>query len=179
MANMTKYPEHDKEIERAIKFLVFAIQESGKNPKPVVLHSMRIGLHLYGLGYGKDIVIAAILHDALEDTDTTAGEIKSKFGDKVTKLVEANSFDESIESKTERYRENFERCCKAGKGALIIKAADIMDNSDYYHLAPSKELAKYLLGKMKYFIEKSGDVLKGEIIYRELKNKYEEIAKTL
>ena len=30
-------PETDKQIEEAIKFLVFAIQESGKNPKPVIL----------------------------------------------------------------------------------------------------------------------------------------------
>ena len=45
---------------------------------------------------------AAILHDVIEDTDTKIEEVKSKFGDNVAKLVEANSFDESIEDKTER-----------------------------------------------------------------------------
>ena len=82
-------PEVDKQIEEAIKFLVFAIHETGHNPKPVILHSIRVGLHLYKLNYDKDIVTAAILHDVIEDTDTKIEEVKSKFGDKVAKLVEA------------------------------------------------------------------------------------------
>src|SRR3990167_8005678 len=172
-------PENDKQIEEAIKFLVFAIQESGKNPKPVILHSIRVGLHLYNnLNYNKDIVTAAILHDVIEDTDTKMEEVKSKFGDKVAKLVEANSFDESIEDKTERYKENFERCRKAGKDALIIKAADFFDNADYYHLASTKELAKWLLEKLGYFIENSKDELKDEALHKELIEKYERITKT-
>ena len=171
-------PEVDKQIEEAIKFLVFAIHETGHNPKPVILHSIRVGLHLYKLNYDKDIVTAAILHDVIEDTDTKIEEVKSKFGDKVAKLVEANSFDESIEDKTERYKENFERCRKAGKDALIIKAADFFDNADYYNLASTNELAKWLLEKLKYFIDNSKEELKDEALYKELVKKYERIAKT-
>jgi len=169
-------PEVDKQIEEAIKFLAFAIHESGKNPKPVILHSVRVGLHLYNLGYDKDIVVAAILHDVIEDTDTKIEEIKSKFGSKIAKLVEANSFDESIEDKTERYKENFMRCHEAGKDALIVKAADFYDNIDYYHLASTKELAKWLLEKLKYFIENSRDIIKDEVLYKELVKKYRGIA---
>ena len=95
-------PEVDKEIEEAIKFLVFMIHESGKNPKPVILHSIRVGLHLYNHGYDKDIIISAILHDILEDTEITIDEIKTKFGSNVAELVKANSVDEVIESKIER-----------------------------------------------------------------------------
>ena len=171
-------PEVDKQIEEAIKFLVFAIHETGHNPKPVILHSIRVGLHLYKPNYDKDIVTAAILHDVIEDTDTKIEEVKSKFGDKVAKLVEANSFDESIEDKTERYKENFERCRKAGKDALIIKAADFFDNADYYNLASTNELAKWLLEKLKYFIDNSKEELKDEALYKELVKKYERIAKT-
>ena len=176
---MTKHPETDKQIEEAIKFLVFTIHESGKNPKPVILHSIRVGLHLYNLGYEKDIVIAAILHDVIEDTDVKIEEIESKFGKKIAKLVEANSFDESIEDKTERYKENFERCCKAGRDALIVKAADFFDNADYYNLASTNELAKWLLEKLKYFIDNSKSELKDEILYKKLVKKYKRIAKTL
>lgn len=176
---MTKYPENDKQVEEAIKFLVFAIQESGKNPKPVILHSVRVGLHLYNLGYDKNIVSAAILHDVIEDTDVKIEEVESRFGAEIAKLVEANSFDESIKDKTERYKENFERCRKAGKDALIVKAADFFDNTDYYHLASTKELAKWLLGKLDYFIENSKDTIKDEVLHKELIDKYKRIAKTL
>lgn len=171
-------PETDKQIEEAIKFLVFAIHESGKNPKPVILHSIRVGLHLYNLDYDKDIVIAAILHDLIEDTDTKTEDVEAKFGNKIATLVEANSFDESIQDKTEGYKENFERCRKAGKDALIVKAADFFDNADYYNLASTDELTKCLLEKLKYFIDNSKDELKDEALYNELVKKYKMIAKT-
>ncbi|MFT4309727.1 MAG: HD domain-containing protein [Candidatus Woesearchaeota archaeon] len=134
--------EENVQIEEAIKFLVFAFHESGHNPKPVIIHSIRVGLHLYSLGYNNDIVVAAILHDVIEDTAVQIEEIKTKFGDKIAGLVEANTFDESIIDKTERYKENFERCYKAGKEALIIKTADLFDNADYYCIASSTELTK-------------------------------------
>jgi len=76
------------------------------------------------------------------------------------------------------HKENFERCRKAGKDALIIKAADFFDNADYYHLASTKELAKWLLEKLGYFIENSKDELKDEALHKELIEKYERITKT-
>jgi len=170
--------EDQKQIEEAIKFLVFAIHESGHNPKPVILHSIRVGLHLSDLGYDKDIVVAAILHDVIEDTATKIDEVRAKFGDKVAKLVESNSFDKSIADKTERYKENFARCRKAGKDALIVKAADFFDNADYYGKASTNELAKWLLEKLKYFIDNSKEELKDEALYKELVKKYQRIAKT-
>jgi len=121
---------HDEQIEEAITFLVFAIHKTGHNPKPVVLHSIRIGVHLYNLNYRKDIVIACILHDVIEDTKTPIEEVRSLFGETVSTLVEANSFDETIDDKVERYKETFDRCRNAGRDALIVKAADIFDNAD-------------------------------------------------
>jgi guanosine-3',5'-bis(diphosphate) 3'-pyrophosphohydrolase len=159
--------------------MVFAIHESGKNPKPVILHSMRVGFHLYNLGYNKDLVIAAILHDVIEDTDVESKEIEKKFSRKVLKLVEANSFDKRIKNKTERYKENFKRCSKAGKDALIIKAADFFDNLDYYHLSLTEKLVKFLFEKLKYFIDISRDKLKNETLYNDLVKKYKEIIKTI
>jgi len=176
---MTNYPENDKEIEEAIKFLVYAIQKSCKNNKPVILHSIRVGLHLDNLKYPKDIVIAAILHDIIEDTETTFEEIKSKFSNKIATLVQSNSFDESIIDKTERYKENFIRCKALGKEAVIIRASDFFDNVNYYHLAPNKELEKWLFEKLKYFIDNSYEILKDEIIYIKLVEKYNRFIKNI
>jgi len=176
---MTKHPEDEKKIEEAIIFLVFAIHKSGKNPKPVILHSLRVALHLNNFGWEKDIVIAAILHDVIEDTDIEIKEVESKFGAKIAKLVEVGSFDESIEDKTERYKECFERCSKVGKDALVIKAADFFDNLDYYHLASTKELTNWLFEKLKYFLDKFKEPLKDEILYNDLVGKYTKMARTL
>lgn len=94
-------------------------------------------------------------------------------------MVEANSFDDSIKDKTERYKENFERCSRAGKDALIIKAADFYDNCDYYRFASDKSRRKRLLRKLKYFIDNYQDILKDEIIFKKLIKKYKTISKNL
>jgi guanosine-3',5'-bis(diphosphate) 3'-pyrophosphohydrolase len=176
-ANMNKNPDNDRRIEQAIKFLVFSFHESGHNPKPVILHSIRTGIHLYNLGYNTEIVIGAILHDTIEDTDITINEIKSNFGISIARLVEANSFDINIEDETERYKQNFERCLQEGKSALIIKAADLFDNADYYHLAETKGKTIWLIGKLKYFIDISEEVLRNEPIYDALVSKCNKVQK--
>ena len=173
-----KNPKLDKEIEEAIKFLVHAIEESGKNPKPVILHSIRVGLYLYQQDYSKEIVIAGILHDLLEDTEITLDEIKEKFGDKVANFVQVNSFDETIKNKKERYLDSFTRCLDAGKESLVVKAADFLDNSHYYHLAQDRKLYQWLLKKLKHFIEHSEEVLKNEIAWKELKKQYNLLTKS-
>jgi (p)ppGpp synthase/HD superfamily hydrolase len=164
-------PRINRKIEKAIVFLVLEIHKMRKKSKPEILHSIRVGLHLDSLGYNKDIVIAAILHDILEETTVTPERIRSKFGRKVTALVKANTLNKSIRNKVKRYKENFERCLKAGKGAMIIKAADILDNSYYYKFTPTK-VRKYLLKKMQYFIKISRKTLEREPIFEELEEQY-------
>ncbi|MEA3273370.1 MAG: HD domain-containing protein [Patescibacteria group bacterium] len=162
----------DRQIEEAIKFLVFAVHKSGENPKPVILHSIRVGFHLSNLNHNEDIVIAGILHDIIEDTNVGIEEVESKFGARIAELVEANSFDKLIQDKTERYKENFKRCYEMGKDALVVKTADFFDNIDYYNLAPTQISTKWLFEKLKYFIDNSQNKLKDEIIYKELIKKY-------
>lgn len=166
-----------KEIEQAVKFLVFSVKNSCRSSKSVIFHSLRTAVYLFGSEYGKDVVVAAVLHDILEDTKVRTKEVRQKFGKKVARLVEANSFDMRIKDKVERYKEEFSRCLKNGKDALIIKAADILDNSNYYYLAESQKMKNLLVTKMHYFIRLSEDILKDEVVLRDLKRQYKRIKK--
>lgn len=166
---MMRNHEDDKLIEKALVFLVTTIKKSGKNPKPVILHSIRVAMHLENLGYSREVVIGAILHDLLEDTDVVSDEINKKFGERVAELVEANSFQKGIVDETERYKKMYDQCLKSGKDALVIKAADILDNSYYY--GPSKNLIE----KMGYFVDLSRKALKEEAVWQELADQYEQI----
>ncbi len=173
MAAMT-YAE-DKEIEEAIKNLVFSIQQTGKNPKPVMLHSIRVGISLYTLGYNKNIVIGGILHDLLEDTDVSFDDLKHRFGEKVARLVHACSFDERIADETERYKEATERCLKEGKEALIVKAADFIDNIPYtLDRSSENEIYEFLRGKTKHFIDKARGSIANEVAFQELEEVFQE-----
>lgn len=163
--------EEDEQIEDAIKYLVNQFEATGDNPKPVILHSTRLAMDLYNRGYSTPIVTAAFLHDLLEDTAVEAEEIKQRFGSHILDIVQATSFDRSIEDRYERFEDTFSRCKEQGREALIVKAADILDNSDHYHLASSKEDKEYLLSKMQRFIEVARKKIASESIFQDLEKK--------
>lgn len=70
------YQHHDinleREMDKAFIFLAENMSKSGHNPKPVVtLNSIMVATTLYELNYSRNIVIVAVLHDLIEDSDVT------------------------------------------------------------------------------------------------------------
>ena len=55
--------DEQEKIQSAIVFLVESFSKSGHNPKPVILHSIRVAMALYTMGESCNIVTAALLHD--------------------------------------------------------------------------------------------------------------------
>lgn len=159
------------QIEQAIQYLVKKINLSGTNSKPVILHSIEVGLYLFQAGYDLNVVIAGFLHDLIEDTDTSANEIKNTFNKKVADLVEASTLNKEIKDPIAQYIDSFDRAKKMGKEALLIRAVDLYFNSFYYNLVEDKEKNKFLRTKLGDFIKISNDILKNEKIFNLLKNK--------
>lgn len=112
---------------------------------------------------------AAILHDLLEDSKITPKQIEKHFNKTISKLVEAVSFNPYIKDKEEQYIEMFIRAKKAGFAALVIKCADLLDNSYYYNLG-NKNYKKILIDKLSHFIEISRMELKDFPLYKKLYN---------
>jgi len=161
---MIRY-QTSKEIERAIAFLVQAITTSGNNPKPVILHSILVGLSLAKLNYPIHIIQAGFLHDVIEDSRTSIESIKEKFGDKVAAIVSACTYNHSIQNKTDQYKDAMWRAAKVGKDALIVMAADLIQNEPYYN---QEDFMQYPWDKIKYFIKFAESTLKDEPIWQEL-----------
>ena len=63
---------------------------------PFVLHPLEVGAVLHVLGYSEQIVVAGLLHDVLEDSATTALELRIRFGPRVARIVEALSEDATV-----------------------------------------------------------------------------------
>lgn len=160
--------EFDKSVENAITFLVTNVNLSSNNPKPVIIHSIRVGLRLYNYNYSEQIVIAGFLHDLLEDTKVTETQFEEHFGKQVLELAKANSFDSNIKDKLEQNLDTFNRCKKYGKDALIIKAADILDNLPYYDFKNND----YPVKKINAFIHLADPILLDDKIYTELKSEF-------
>ncbi|XP_048646185.1 guanosine-3',5'-bis(diphosphate) 3'-pyrophosphohydrolase MESH1 isoform X1 [Marmota marmota marmota] len=76
-----------------------------------------------------DIVVlqAALLHDTVEDTDTTLDEVEMHFGAQVRRLVEEVTDDKSL-PKLERKRQQVEQAPHSSPGAKLVKLADKLYN---------------------------------------------------
>ncbi len=87
---------------------------------------------MYEKGYSRDMVLAGVLHDILEDTEVTEKELTDGFGDTVLRLVRACTKDDSISDEPSRTEELIKRCAENGEDALVVKAVDILDSFKYY-----------------------------------------------
>lgn len=74
-----------------------------------------------------DAVTAALLHDALEDTETTYDDLAAAFGDRVAAIV-AEVTDDKTLPKAERKRLQIEHAPRIGRAAKLVKLADKISN---------------------------------------------------
>ena len=82
------------------KAIVFATQKhEGQKRKgtdiPYIVHPMEVMQILTDMNCEEAVIIAGILHDTLEDTDTTPGEIREAFGENILAIVQTESEDKS------------------------------------------------------------------------------------
>lgn len=179
---MRIYEYDEKAIEDAIIFLTDKFTKTGNNPKPVILHSIRVASLLWLNGASQNSVIAAILHDILEDTSVTPSEVEDKFGKNISDIVQSLTFDTNAsdyESKLSAAERSFCQSKSIGLEALHVRASDLIDNSHYYKLSNDKELVTYLKKKYELFISISRSHLVGTVIGDLLEKTYRDNVKNL
>jgi len=90
-----------------------------------------------GLVDDSDIIAAALLHDTIEDTNTTGEDLEAIFGSRVRGFVEEVSDDTRL-YKNERKRLQIEHAADLSTGATLIKLADKICNVADIAVAPPK-----------------------------------------
>lgn len=90
------------------------------------------------------IAASALLHDTIEDTDTTYEEIKEIFGKEIADNVLALSKNPDL-PKAEQLEDSLKRIVATSKEAMLVKMADRIFNIDELHpLWGYKKLVNYL-----------------------------------
>jgi len=101
--------------------------------EPYVNHVFAVAALVRGVGASENMIVAAILHDTLEDTETTRAELEHEFGAKVADLV-VELTDVFVPGKghgdrTQRKAKEAARLSTISADAQTIKAADLIDNT--------------------------------------------------
>lgn len=86
-------------VEKAIIFAADAHKGTFRKSTniPYIVHPMEAGAIAASVTDDEKVIAAAILHDTLEDTDTTPEDIRREFGDEVLRLIESDSEDKREE----------------------------------------------------------------------------------
>jgi RimJ/RimL family protein N-acetyltransferase len=87
-------------------------------------HPDEVARLVHDAGYPEEVVAAALLHDVLEDTDTSADELRERFGTAVTDLVGSLTENDAISSYERRKAALRGQVVEAGPDAAAIFAAD-------------------------------------------------------
>jgi guanosine-3',5'-bis(diphosphate) 3'-pyrophosphohydrolase len=74
-----------------------------------------------------DVIAAALLHDTLEDTQTSPAELRAAFGERVACIVAEVTDDKSL-PKAERKRLQIEHAAAISREAKLVKLADKICN---------------------------------------------------
>src|SRR6478609_7978652 len=121
-------------IERACAFA--AERHSGqvrKSGEPYVVHPLGVARICAELRAETPVIVAALLHDTVEDTETTLEEIAAEFGDDVAVLVDGVTklsrihFDSREQAQAESYRKMVLSMARDVR-VVIVKLADRLHN---------------------------------------------------
>ena len=104
-------------------------KRKGSDAEPYINHPLEVANLLASVGKVTDyeILMAAILHDTVEDTETTAEELTKLFGENVSKMVLEVTDDKSL-PKPRRKELQIEHAPHLSVGAKCVKLADKISN---------------------------------------------------
>lgn len=123
------------EFSQFMQALTFAAQKhkgerrKGSDHPPYINHPIEVADILWRVGEVRDIhtLVAALLHDTIEDTGTTPEEIESLFGEEVRQLVMEVTDDKSL-PQAERKRLQVVNAPHKSPKARQIKLGDKISN---------------------------------------------------
>lgn len=180
-------------IEEAYEFSRAAHEgQFRKSGEPYISHPLAVAGILAGWHLDAQTLTAALLHDVVEDTHATAGEIEARFGKAVALLVEGVSKLDKLafESEQQAQAENFRKMLLAmaqDVRVILVKLADRLHNMHTMGAMPP-EKRKRIAGETLEIYAPIANRLGLHSVYQELEdlgfryshpNRYQVLAKAV
>ena len=119
-----------------------------KDGSPYIIHPLAVAEIVAEIGLDTDAILGALLHDCIEDTDSTYDDIARNFGPTVASLVEGVTKLTRVEYSTleEQQMENLRKMFMAMSKdirVILIKIADRLHNTrTMQYQSPAKQISK-------------------------------------
>ena len=126
--------EDKKEIRKAFNLAVKGHENTRrKSGEPYILHPIAVAnICAKEIGLGTTSIICALLHDIVEDTDYTIGDIQKLFGKKIATIINgltkiSDVFDQKVSLQAENFRKMLLTLSDDVR-VILIKLADRLHN---------------------------------------------------
>ena len=123
----------EEKLQEAIEFATEAHgdQKRKYTGEPYITHPIAVMEIVREVPHTEEMLIAAVLHDTVEDTPVTIEDIKTKFGTKVAELVNGLTDVSRPEDGNRKTRKAMDRAHLAKQNAEVqtIKLADLIHNT--------------------------------------------------
>ena len=143
-------PNADMElIDKAVEYANAKHKyQKRKDGSPYIIHPLAVAQVVAEIGLDVDAILAALLHDCIEDTDASHEDIEKLFGTTVAELVEGVTkltradFSSSEQAQMENLRKMFMAMSKDIR-VVLIKIADRLHNMrTMQYQTPEKQIKK-------------------------------------
>jgi guanosine-3',5'-bis(diphosphate) 3'-pyrophosphohydrolase len=110
-------------------------RRKGATAAPYINHPIVVAEQLaaHGLGDDVELLMAALLHDVIEDTDATFDQVRSAFGARVAGIVQEVSDDKSIEKEARR-QIVVDTIGHKSREARLVKLSDVVHHPPQWSL---------------------------------------------
>jgi len=119
------------------KAIKFATKAHGKQKRkytgePYITHPIAVMEIVRTVPHTEEMLVAAVLHDTVEDTPVTLADIKAEFGTKVAELVNGLTDVSKPQDGNRKTRKAMDRAHTAKQSAEVqtIKLADLIHNTE-------------------------------------------------
>lgn len=153
------------QLDAIIDAIIFAARKhqghvrKDQQASPYVTHPLAVARTIYAIGKVDQlpVLIAAILHDTIEDTDTTEEELRDHFGAYILALVLEVTDDKTQKKNVRKQLQVIHAPCLSQE-AKIIKLADKLCNChDILHTPPKD----WSIDRRREYVQWSADVVAG------------------
>ncbi len=141
-------PEFIETVTRAYEFGAIAHQgQTRLSGEPYISHPVAVAQTLADMHLDSQTIVAAILHDVVEDTEVSISTLEEEFGAEVATLVDGVSKLDQMEftSRAEAQAESFRKMMLAmieDIRVILVKLADRMHNMETLGAMPREKRAR-------------------------------------